>query len=172
MSDTPVMTKTEFLSALDKGWKDLQAYLHTLTPEQMTQPTDAAGWTVKDHLMHLAVWEDGMHALLQGLSRRDNMGIEKAVWDSGDFDQINAIIQQRYKELPLDEVRRTFHDVHQRFVAKMNTLSDEDLQRPYNSYQPDSKRSDPVVQPLMGNTFEHYEEHIPWMDAIAMSFES
>lgn len=169
MAEETAMTKTDFLAALDKGWNDLQAYLHTLTPEQMMQPTDAAGWSVKDHLIHLAVWEDGMHALLQGLSRRDYMGIEKAVWDSGDYDQINAVIQQRYKDMPLDEVMRTFHDVHQRLVTKLGTLKDEDLERPYNSYQPESKRTDPVVQPLMGNTFEHYEEHIPWMDAIAKS---
>jgi len=169
MSDETVMTKSGFLSALDKGWNDLRAYLETLTPDQMTLPTDAAGWTVKDHLIHLAVWEDGMYALLQGLSRREYMGVEKAVWDSGDFDRINAVIQQRHKDMPLDEAMRTLADVHQRFVEKIGTLAEEDFQRPYNSYQPESSRNDPVMQPLMGNTFEHYEEHIPWMDAIAQS---
>jgi uncharacterized protein (TIGR03083 family) len=169
MSDQTVMTKSEFLTALDKGWNDLRAYLETLAPDQMTQPTDTAGWTVKDHLMHLAVWEGGMYALLQGLSRREYMGVEKAVWDSGDFDQINAVIQQRHKDMPLDEVLRTFADVHQRFVGKIESLPEEDLQRPYNSYQPESSRSYPVMQSLMGNTFEHYEEHIPWIDAIAKS---
>jgi uncharacterized protein (TIGR03083 family) len=169
MSDETAMTKAEFLSALDKGWNDLRAYLETLTADQMTQPTDAAGWTVKDHLLHLAVWEDGMAALLQGLSRHDSMGVKKGVWDSGDFDQINAVIQQRHKDMPLDEAMRTLSDVHQRFVEKIGTLSEEDLQRPYNTYQPESSRSYPVMQSLMGNTFEHYEEHIPWMDAIAQS---
>jgi uncharacterized protein (TIGR03083 family) len=169
LTEETAMTKAEFLAALDKGWKDLQSYLHTLTPEQMIQPTDAAGWTVKDHLMHLAVWEDGMHALLQGLPRYDTMGVEKAIWEGGDFDQINAVIQQQHKDMPLDEVKRTFHDVHQRLIAQLGTLSDEALQRPYNSYQPESGRTYPVVQSLMGNTFEHYEEHMPWMDAMVKS---
>ncbi|MBC7872040.1 MAG: hypothetical protein H7Y09_14435, partial [Chitinophagaceae bacterium] len=46
------------------------------------------------------------------------------------------------------------------------TLSDADLMRPYNYYQPESAQAAPIIDRIAGNTFGHYEEHIPWMQAI------
>ena len=50
------------------------------------------------------------------------------------------------------------------------TLSDADLQRPYNQYQPNDPReaSDnrPVVDWVSGNTWEHYAEHISWINQL------
>jgi len=35
-----------------------------LSKEQQLGPKDVAGWNVRDHLTHLAVWADGVAALL------------------------------------------------------------------------------------------------------------
>ena len=64
MADNPDVSTAELLSRTKLGWDSLQAYIKSLTPEQLTVPTDPAGWTVKDHLIHLAVWEDGIVAVL------------------------------------------------------------------------------------------------------------
>lgn len=166
MSEQETLGKDELLARIERGWNDFQAYLNTLTDEQLTRPTDAAGWTAKDHIIHLAVWEDGMHALLQGLSRHEYMGIDAATWQTGDYDQINAVIQQRYKDMPLAEAKRTFHDVHERLIGKLRTMTDEELHLPYRHYQPESTAERPVILWLSGNTYEHYAEHQPWIDAI------
>ena len=73
MDNTPVTTR-EMLRRLQNGWDNFQAYLKTLTPDQLTQHKDAGGWRIQDHVMHLAVWEDGMEALLSGQSRQARMG--------------------------------------------------------------------------------------------------
>src|SRR6185369_7507904 len=57
--------------------------------------------------------------------------------------------------------------VDQRFVDKIQSLSDEDLQRPYKYYQPDSDREAPVIKWVQMNTYNHYAEHTPWIAAIA-----
>lgn len=151
---------------MQSEWDRFNAYLDKLSETQATTPTDAAGWTAKDHVMHLVVWEDGMNALLDGQSRPEYMGIDRATWTSGDFDRINAIIQQRHRDVPWAEVRQRFRDVHRRLVAKIEALAEADLQRPYNSFQPDSTATDPIINRLVGNTSHHFAEHQPWIETI------
>lgn len=165
MSDTP--SKPELMEKIDQGWRDLQAFIASLTPEQMTKPTDAAGWTVKDHLMHLAVWEGGMAELLHRRPRWEYMGLPTESWQNRDFDAMNAVIQQVHKDKSLDEVLQALESEHRRMLDTLQPLADADLQRPYNSYLPDSTRTDAVIAWVVGDTYEHYAQHIPWMRAIA-----
>jgi len=159
-------SKAELLDRIQRAWDDFNAYLNSLTGEQLTALTDAAGWTVKDHLLHLAVWEEGVYALLQRRDRAAAMGLDKETFESGDFDRMNAVIQRRYQDLPLEESLRKFHDVHQRLLENIQSLSEEDLVRPYRDYAPDSTSDRPVYAVISGNTFGHYEEHRPWIEAI------
>ena len=124
---TNVMSKAELLAKIQTGWDDFHIYLKTLTTEQLTIPTDAAGWTAKDHVIHLAVWEDSIIPMLEGKRRDEAMGIEKEMWKRHDFDEINAVIQQRHKALSLPEVMQAFDTAHQRVLEKIESMTDEDL---------------------------------------------
>jgi hypothetical protein len=163
------MSKADILARIEKGWNGLNDYVQTLTETQLTAPTDAAGWTVKDHLMHLAVWEDGIVALLSGQDRAARMRLDAETWNSHDYDRMNAVIQQQHKDLSLSEVRQHFSAAHHQLMATITTLSDADLQKPYNHYQPDSQQDHPVVASILGNTEGHYAEHRPWIEAIVAS---
>lgn len=167
MNDQPEVSLPEFLSRLDAGWADLQAFIGTLTPEQITVPTDPAGWTVKDHLMHLAVWEDGMNGALERQPRHERMGLDLATWNSGDYDAMNAIIQRAHQHKTLAEVLAAMDRVHAELRRRVAALSTADLLRPYSDFQLESTSTGPIVGRLVGNTYEHYEEHIPWMQEIA-----
>jgi len=160
------ITTAELISRMQKGWDDFQAYLKTLTPEQMTQPADSAGWTVKDHVNHLATWEDGVYALLEKKPRYEQMGVDKETWDGHDTDAINAVIQKQNHDKPLDEVLKKFEDAHNRLIEKLQSMSSKDLLRPYRYYQADSTAEKPVFGWIVGNTYEHYAEHKPWIAAI------
>ena len=94
------------------------------------------------------------------------MGIGDAAWDIG-IDNLNALIQKRNKDLSLDEIFEETRAIHSAVTARISQLADADLLRPYKHYQPDSDRTEPVVGWLIGDTYEHYEEHLPWMKAIA-----
>lgn len=166
MNDTDDVSIPEFLSQLDAGWAELQAFIASLTAEQLTVPTDAAGWTVKDHLIHLAVWEDGMNAVLARQSRRERMGIPIELWGGDDYDALNAVIQQKHHADSLESVLATLDRVHAELRGRIAALSTTDMLAPYSDYQPDSTSTNPIVGSLAGNSFGHYEEHIPWMQAI------
>jgi uncharacterized protein (TIGR03083 family) len=166
MDDENNLTKAELLARIVAGWETFQAYVKTLTEQQLITPTDAAGWTAKDHIAHLVVWEDSINALLNKQSRPGQMGIDPDTWAGRDFDKINAIIQRRERDKPLAEVMQWFEAVHTRLMAKLQTLAEEDLHRPYNYYQPDSTVDRPAVGWIVGDTYAHYAEHQPWIDAI------
>lgn len=159
------VTVDEVLQRIHNGWEQLHAYLNTLTPDQMTRPTDAAGWSVKDHVMHLAVWEDGIEALLNQQSREGRMGVDSAAWQSDDYDAMNDVIFKHHQNKSLAEVQQVFSEVHERLVAKIQSLTDEAVNQDYTFYDA-SGPSRPIWQTIAGNTFGHYEEHIPWMETI------
>jgi len=168
-----ITTQAEALNAMRTGFDEFNAYLDTLTEQQLTQPTDAAGWTAKDHVIHLAIWEDGVNALFAGQNQMRSMGVDNPeAWAKGDWDTLNTVIWQQNKNLSLAKVRQRFRDVHTRLLATVESLTDSDLQRPYNSYQPESTYTGPVINTLIGNTSHHYAEHRPWIEAIVKSAKS
>jgi hypothetical protein len=159
-------TKAELLSQMEQHWNDFSAYLQTLMEAQRTQRTDAAGWTVKDHVMHLAIWEDGGLALLEGSSQRERMGISEEVWQRWDFDEINAAIQQRHHHRSWAEVVESFREVHRRLVAAVERMPEADLQC---LLRPDDPDSAALIDVIIINSYAHYAEHKPWIVAIASS---
>jgi uncharacterized protein (TIGR03083 family) len=163
--DEPITTEN-VLRHLVEGWDALQAFLVPLTDEQLTGPSDAVGWTVRDHLIHLATGDAGIVALLNGTSRIAAMGVDSLTWETGDDDLINDVIRQRYQSLPLPDVLALLRQSHEHLVQKIASMSDADLVRPYQDFDPDSDQTGPVVGWIVGNSFRHYDEHLPWMAAI------
>jgi hypothetical protein len=156
----------EFLRRLDAGWDALQTFIASLTPDQLTGPADAVGWTVKSHLIHITAWEDGMNAALAHQSRRERMGVPLELWDTDDYDAENEVIQERHRGESLDTVLAELNRVHSEFHARIAALTDTDLMRPSREFASDSTSDSPIIWSLVGNSFGHYEEHLPWMQAI------
>ena len=160
------LTQENLLKHMQQGHQELQTFIAGLNPQQLTQPTDAAGWTIKDHLIHLAVWMDGVYSLLNHQSRAAAMGFDEAMWEQGE-DAINGFIQQQQQHRSLDDVLATLEQSYQRLRQQVAGMSDEALLQPYRSYAPQSTDEAPVFWRVTGNTFQHSAEHIPWMRAIA-----
>lgn len=57
MPEERVTTKAELLRAVEHTWAALHAALDRLSARQMTTLSDAHGWTVKDHIIHMTAWE-------------------------------------------------------------------------------------------------------------------
>lgn len=163
-------TVAELTARIEAGWEALQAALGRLTPDQFTGPRSDDGWTVKDHLAHIAAWERSAVAILTGHPRHEALGVDQALYESGGFDAINSAIQSRSAGLSVEEVLTELADGHQTLLAVLAGLGDEDLLAPYKRFQPAADSAEqalPVVNWIVGNTFGHYEEHIPWIETIA-----
>ena len=164
-NDSDEITTANLLGRIGHGWDSLQGYIATLSREQLAGPADDAGWTVKDHLIHMAVWEDGIAALLGGNSRLEAMGIDQATWEQG-ADAVNDVIFARYRAMELDDVLSHCQQTHQRLVDRITAMSDADLLRPYSDFQPGPASAQPILGWIVGNSFGHYAEHRPWIEAI------
>ncbi len=160
----PPTNKAELVARIRQSRAALEQALGRLSDEQMTQP-GPDGWTVKDHLAHLTAWEQGIAALLQGHPRHTAMGVDEATFLQGDEDQTNAMIVECNRERSLADVMRACEDSHRQIIALLEGMEEAALFLPYSHYQPGVDRKDPVVYWVVGNTFEHYDEHRRWIEA-------
>jgi hypothetical protein len=154
-------TVDETLTRIDASWNELQDFLNSLSEPQITERRDASGWSIKDHLSHLRDWQQSLLALLEGRDRLAAMGIDPSM--GFDVEKINAKLYHVNKGRPLTEVRSALEESHRALVATIAKLSDEDIYKPYADYQPSSPdRKDPVIRWIIGDTYEHYDEHGGW----------
>jgi hypothetical protein len=170
MQDERPLTKAELMKEIDSTWPQLNAALDRLTNEQMTNIRDAEGWAVKDHLTHLAAWERSMVYLFQGKPRHEGLGVDERLYLEGSEDEINAAIQQRSKDLTPAEARNQLRDAHERLMALLEPMSDEDLLKPYSHFLPVEPGQDdgsPIFFRVYGNTAGHFKLHLDWITALA-----
>jgi hypothetical protein len=163
-------TTEELLARIADGWAALNQRITSLSAAQLTTPGPGGGWSVKDHLAHLATWEGMLIALLEGRPIHTAFGMSRAEYDALEStDALNAIIAEQNRNAPLEEVMRTVEETHAWLVTKISALADEDLLKPITLFQPDDPDGPderPVLVKIIGDTYEHYAEHLPWIEAI------
>jgi hypothetical protein len=169
MAEQRATTKAELLADIEQSWTALNAALDQMTQVEQTGPKDAQGWTVKDHLVHLAAWERSVIFMLQGKPRHEGLGVEEDLYLSKDYDRINAEIFQQHREEALDETVSLLNSTHQQMMDLLQNLTDEDLHRPYRRYLPDEPGEGdgpPALNLIYGNTADHFAEHLEWITAL------
>jgi hypothetical protein len=161
-------TKAELLARMAQGRAALEQALSQLSEVQLTTRKDQNGWSIKDHLAHMAAWEIGITALLQRRPRWEAMGLNEAAVSDHETDDLNDIIYRQHKDRPLAEVKAYFEEAHQQLLAALNRLSEMELFKPYAYYDESEITGDdsrPIINWIIGNTYEHYAEHQAWIEA-------
>lgn len=165
--ETLPRSKTELMERLDAAWSALQEIVGSATEDDLSAPGDDEGWSVKDHLAHLAIWERSAMAVLRGEPRHEAMGVDRATYEADDVDRINAAVQETFRDRSLADVRAFADETHRAMVDTLKPLTYDDLLRPYAHYQPGAPDiTDPTLGWVVGNTYEHYDEHRGWIEAV------
>jgi hypothetical protein len=119
----------------------------------MTAP-GAEGWSIKDHLAHLVVWEQILlHGHLQGRSRAEAAGIDESIARMAPEEGLNDYFQARDRDLPLAEVLARFRRSHQELLSALATYDEAKLLAPYGA------QGYPLMDAAAGDSYEHYQEH-------------
>lgn len=171
MTDDIHFTKAELLDRIATGWAELHNLVTGLDESALTQADRVTGWSVADHLVHLAAWERGIAYLLSRRPRHEGMGISDAQWRELTMDQINEEVHHAWQGKPAVEVLAHSRGAHAELLAALADLEVSDLLRDYSAYDETGTISgQPVVGWVIGNTFEHYREHIGYIrDSLDLS---
>ena len=104
---TATTTAGATLAQFDGAWAELDGTVRSLSERDLTEVRDPAGWSAKDHLMHVALWERSLLATADGAPRHAALGVDPSTDGSEDYDAINAAIFQATRHRPLPEVLDT-----------------------------------------------------------------
>ncbi|MCH7812342.1 MAG: ClbS/DfsB family four-helix bundle protein [Chloroflexi bacterium] len=161
--------KADLLGRIERARASLDDVIGGLDEAQLVASGPDGGWSVKDHLAHLAAWEVGIAALLQHRPRYAAMQLDEKAYLITDEDGLNAIIYQQNQGRSFGAVRAAFGEAQRELLAALGGLNDADLLKTYSHYQRDEAGEDsgaPIVGWIAGNTYEHYDEHRGWIEAL------
>ncbi len=153
--------KAELLARIREARAALERTVERLSEAQLTA-AGAGGWSGKDHLAHLAAWEGKIVAVMEGRPAHEGLGLDEATYRGANIDEINARLHERDRARPLPDVLATYRRTHGRLLAALEALPEAELTRPYQS----ADAGDVLADGIAGNTYEHYDEHRGWMEAI------
>ncbi len=154
--------KVDLLERVSGSWAALQQAI-----EGLTQVHDPAGWSIQDHLAHLSVWEEALVALVNGSPLYEVFGLDRRHYEQIETtDQLNAIIHQRVRHYPLSEVLGRCQQSHQQILSLLSDLAETDWKKPISFFQPEDDDARPILTKIVGDTYRHYAEHRPWIEAL------
>jgi hypothetical protein len=150
------------LSFLEDERDTFRAYeaLLELSDAQLDVPVEAAnGWSGRDLMGHILVWQEAALASAKELAVNETSPTKERLdreWDvPGAGDRMNAEYLERFRAMPIADVRARFRDV----AGEL---------RGYLTVVPESrwiKHADHQNW-FFSETTEHYEEHLPELRAI------
>ena len=146
-------TAAAALARFDQAWGDLDKTVNGLTERQLTEIRDPAGWAAKDHLMHVAVWEQALLAKLDGRPRHHALGLAATTEGSEDWDALNAAIFSATRERPLPEVLDALRGTHMTTRACLAALA---------AGAADAPTAGGFVADAPGYA-DHYDQHRGWI---------
>jgi Mycothiol maleylpyruvate isomerase N-terminal domain len=160
-------TSDDLVTRIEHGRAAFYTALDGLTAEQLAAPITERGWSVADHMAHIAVWMEGILVALDGSSRWTAMGADGPPGQAG-FDELNERLRAPHAAKSPAEVRAWLDATHTRMLARLRGMTMEELRRPYRHYQPTETRDDadePFLGWVVGDTYAHYDEHRDWIAA-------
>jgi hypothetical protein len=161
-------SKAEMLRRIHEAYTALNSLIQPLNEEELNR-TGPEGWAIKDHLLHLAAWEQGIADHLQHQDRYALMGVREAVDQNLGIDEINERIHHSHAHLSAGEAKQRLSAAHLSLLDALEPLSEAQLQLPYSAYLPEGNQpapETPVWLYVVGNSSGHYEEHIPLISAL------
>ena len=138
------MTKGRLLKRLESAWASFQESYAGLSEAELLEPGVAGDWSVRDIIAHVTWWEEEalthLPLILAG-GRPPRYSVKY-----GGIDAFNAQMTGQRKALSLAEVLQQRDDVHQRLIALIQSVPDDQLAARFG-------------RRLRLDTYGHYPKH-------------
>lgn len=152
------MDKTTLLNTIQTEYERFGSLIAPLSEAQLCTTPLKEEWSIKDIMVHVAVWEQicarWLAEFLQGVmpepsERNDNTSNER--------------IYRENRDRSLAEVLELCRDAHQEFLHQMNllaqTLSEEDLNGSQRFAWTQHWPGYSLIAVIADNSYEHYQDH-------------
>jgi hypothetical protein len=163
----PPTSKAELLGRIRREHAALEQRIARLSDHQMLVPVEH-DWSVKDLLAHITAWEQV--TLLVHLANQpfheviDLPGVRYGV---DNVDTINDAFYRRDKDKPLPQVRAAFDHSYDQIVAAIESLDEARLFEHYVPRGREGSAGGQLIEWVVGDTYEHYQEHRLTIEAFA-----
>lgn len=145
------MNKQELIAKVEEAQSKWQSLLSEVGEARMEEPGVAGDWSVKDIIAHIAAWEGRVLARME--SEATGTPLEMTSWE---MDKMNEEFYSRARDRSLKDVLADSRTSHERFMAFIQSLSEEDL---FEGGRFKWTQGNPFYHWVEGNTYEHYDEH-------------
>ena len=149
-------SKDELMSAIRREWKSLMDVVDKLDEQKMTVP-DEGGWSPKDNLAHLSEWMNSLMGYhMDKRPAHEVMRMTEEQTRDWDMEVINPVLFERNKDRPIKEILDELKQTYETLLAKLESMSFEDLLKPRHANDPEKR---PLLLWVLGDTSEHFAEH-------------
>jgi hypothetical protein len=159
--------KADLLDRISHEWDALQEVVAGLSEDRLSARAEGR-WAVKDHLAHLAEWERLMlRSHLMGLPEYEVLGIAASSIETLGEDGINAVLQQRNKDRSAASIIMGLAETHEEMLKHLDAMPFAELMDQHYEDDPEAR---PVIDWVIGNTYDHYREHRAWIEEMLTDY--
>jgi hypothetical protein len=156
-------TRADAAEILARGYREVGVQLEGISDDDLMAPATIGGgdWSAKDLLGHLTTWEDIALATIDAWRRGERPAIDGTL-AAGGTDDLNVREVERKAPISLEEIRLASRDVHERLMAALVGLSDEEWARPPSWDEPRAEMLGAALGGILGATgvpFGHVSAH-------------
>lgn len=153
--------KPTMLERTQDGWSRLLRAVELMTENEMTEIQLEGRWTVKDILSHIAFWEDRLLLrLTDALAGRPAPRPEGGLTE-GQVDALNEENYHNQAALDIHTILARSAEIHASLMEQLVRLPDD----PHDEFYTVWWGGEPPWALIAGDTYEHYEEHLPAIEA-------
>ena len=171
-----ISSKDELLAFSVISWQELVSDLDRLSASQWTEPKDAAGWSVQDHVAHITQWDRALtRQLRDGKPMQQSLGATDAAWGPADFTAINETVRQTTLNDSIATVIADRDAAWAELLALLHGMSDEQLAAPVNASGlavGNTELTGSVLDELVQCLGVHYTDHRQYIAAIVTAITS
>jgi hypothetical protein len=150
------MNKQELMSQIESGRDEFEAVLKSVPVDRVDSLKLPNCWTPKDVAAHLGAWEQRTAEILEALLGGDQP--LEPIADGPEMDAYNAQVYERNRLVHSEVVLAAERSAYQRLLSLVAKASEGDL---FDAQRFAWTQGVAFVQWVLGNTSEHYQEHLP-----------
>jgi hypothetical protein len=155
------MNRAELLDRIREAKTEVDGVVDRIPEARMEEPGRV--WCAKDQLSHMAAWHEILLARIEGRKEEEFLGIDAKKYAAMGIDEVNAFLHSRDAARSPVDAREAFERSYQEVLKSLEAVDEDDL---YRDYRPEIRQR-LLVDTVIGNTYEHYEEHLPLLREFA-----